>query len=289
MDLAAFSGWLAFNRAPSTCEGYIYDLRGFGAWLDLAGIPSARDITYQNCIDYLAEKRRGGVGVNALRRVTWAIKCWLWYEWGRTDAHPAADLKPPRAKKSIQRTLSPYKLLSVLGSFDTSTAQGIRDLAMVALMADSGLRSAEVCRLRLDHVDLDELRLVVEIKGGDDGVGVFSRTTAGYLSRWVEARAGLARCPEMFCHSYHGTHLTTGGLRAIFRRIGKDAGLPAFSPHDLRRTMATIATQLGAPSRVTQLGGRWASIEQVEDYTRVLAAEAFRRYSPVEAVMGTDS
>lgn len=232
----------------------------------------------------MGSKRLAGVGANACRRIVWAIRSWLEFELGAD--HPAAGLKPPRPKKSIQRSLTPHKLLSVLSSCDTSTAQGVRDLAMVALMADSGLRASEVCRLRVSDVDLMGCQLVVQIKGGDDGLGVFSQTTGAYLARWLEVRASLARCPQMFVHSYHGTAITPGGLRAIFRRIGKDAGLLAFSPHDLRRTMATIATLLGAPSRVTQVGGRWASIEQVEDYTRGLQAEAFRRYLPIARLMG---
>jgi len=287
MDLAPFSGWLAIYRAPSTRDGYLYDLRAFVAWLQSSGVDAARDVTYSHCIAYLAERRIGGLGSNALRRVVWAIRCWLEFELGPT--HPAADLKPPKARHTIQRSLSMEKLRRVLYSCDTSTLQGTRDLAMLALMADSGLRSSEVCRLLVTDLDLDELRLVVQVKGGDDGFGVISKTTCAFVRRWLDARSALARCPELFVHSYHGTALTTGGLRAIFRRVGRDAGLLAFSPHDMRRTMAMIATELRAPTRVTQVGGRWGSIEQVEGYTRGLAVDEFRRYSPVAYVMGDDT
>lgn len=174
----------------------------------------------------------------------------------------------------------------MLASCDTATPTGVRDLALIALMADSGLRSAEVCRLRLADLDLPGLRLSVQIKGGDDGAGVFSALTAQYLARWLEVRAGLASCPAVFVHLYHGTQLTTSGLRVILRRIGRAAGLPAFSPHDLRRTMATLATLAGAPTRVTQVGGRWSSVAMVETYTASLAVDSFRRYSPVESAMG---
>jgi integrase/recombinase XerD len=287
MDLSPFSGWLAVYRAPSTREGYLYDVRAFTAWLQSSGVHAARDITYQHCLTYLAERRIGGLGSNALRRIVWAIRGWLEFELG--PDHVASNLKAPRARHTIQRSLSADKLRRVLCSCDTSTPQGVRDLAMLALMADCGIRSSEVCRLLVTDLDLDELRLVVQIKGGDDGVGVFSEPTRAYILRWLDVRAPLAHCPEMFVHSYHGTALTTGGLRAIFRRIGRDAGLLAFSPHDMRRTMAMIATELRSPSRVTQVGGRWSSIEQVEDYTRGLAADEFRRYSPVAYVMGPDS
>ncbi len=284
MDLSAFSGWLTAYRSPSTRAGYLWEVAAFTAWAEGLGIESPGQITKQLCISYLAERRLAGVGGNALRRCVWALRCWLDVEIG--PGHPVEDLEPPKAPRRRQRVLSWDSLSAVLASCDTSTAQGVRDLAMLALMVDTGLRSSEVCRLRLDDVDLPGLRLVVQIKGGDDGAGVFSPHAGQYLARWLEVREGLAHCRTVFCSIYHGKPLTTGGLRAIFRRIARDAGLPALSPHDLRRTMATLATLAGAPSRVTQVGGRWGSIKQVETYTASLAAEAFRQYSPVARAMG---
>lgn len=283
MDLSRFSGWLDVYRAPSTRAGYLYDLALFSKWALGVGIQSPADITYSHCLAYLAHKKQSGVGPNALRRVVWALRCWLEFELG--PDHPAAVLAPPRAPRRRQRVLSAEQLARVMASCDTSTPLGVRDLALLAVLADTGLRSAEVCRLRLDRVDLEGQLVTVTVKGGDDGLGVYSPSTARYLARWLEVREPIARCLQVFCNLHHGTPLTTSGLRVIMRRIARAAGIPALSPHDLRRTMATLATLAGAPTRVTQVGGRWSSVAMVEVYTQALAVDAFRRYSPVESAL----
>lgn len=285
MDLSGYSGWLLLYRSPSTRAGYLYDLDTFVSWAIDRGVQSPADISHNLILSYLAERKLAGLGSNALRRVVWAIRSWLEFELG--DGSPARSIAPPRAQRRRQRWLPADSLAAVLASCDTATPTGTRDLAMLALMTDTGLRAAEVCRLRVDQLDLRALRLSVEIKGGNEGTGVFSPTTAAYVARWLEVRDGLASCRAAFVNIHHGTQLTTAGLRAIFRRIGRSAGLPAFSPHDLRRTMATLATLAGAPTRVTQVGGRWSSVAMVETYTAGLQAEAFRQYSPVESALGS--
>lgn len=284
MDLAAYSGWLLLYRSPSTRAGYLFDLDKFLKWAMARGVQSPDTITYQHCLAYLSERRGAGLSANACRRIVWAIRSWLEFELG--PDHPAANLAPPRAHRRRQRCLSAEQLAAVLASCDTATPTGTRDLAPGALMADTGLRSAEVCRLRLADIDMTGLRLSVEVKGGNDGAGVYSPLTAQYLARWLDVRAALAHCPAVFCNLHHGTQLTTSGLRVIMRRIGRAAGLAALSPHDLRRTMATLATLAGAPTRVTQVGGRWSSVAMVETYTASLAVDSFRRYSPVESAIG---
>jgi len=285
MDLSRFSGWLLLYRAPSTRAGYLYDLDNFCVWAEGAGVQSPGQVSYNLCLAYLAHKKESGCGANHLRRIVWALRCWLEFELG--PDHPARDLAPPRAPRRRQRSLTAQQLACVLASCDTSTPTGIRDLALLALLADSGLRAAEVCRLKVEDVDLAGLCLSVQIKGGDDGAGVFSELTASYVARWLEVRAKTARCRNLFTSVFHGQPLTTSGLRANLRKIGKRCGLPGLSAHDFRRTFATLATLAGAPTRVTQVGGRWSSVAMVETYTQALNVDSFRRYSPVEFALKT--
>jgi integrase len=169
---------------------------------------------------------------------------------------------------------------------------GARDLALVCVLVDTGLRAAEVCRLRTVDVDLERLTLTVRVKGGELGQGVFCAATAHYVRGWLAWRERIAR-PEtttLFCGIgglKTGTPLTTGGLRAIFRRIASRTGMTGgFSPHDLRRSMANLMTRLNSPERVTQVAGRWESTRSMRPYTEDIDLEDARRFSPVAALMG---
>jgi integrase len=80
--------------------------------------------------------------------------------------------------------------------------------------------------------------------------------------------------------------LTTGGLRPVMRGWAKSAGIGRLSPHDLRRTFATVAIRLGAPSRIVQVAGRWSRLEMVERYTRTIEAADMDPWFPVNRAMG---
>jgi len=172
------------------------------------------------------------------------------------------------------------KALELLMWFDVSNPKGARDLAMAALMLDTGLRASEVCRLQAADVDLDRRVLQVIVKGGQWGMGVFSDQTGEYISAWLKERRPACCVGALFVNTYHGSRLTREGLQCIVKAWGRAVGI-RLSPHDFRRSYATIASVFGAPSRLVQLGGRWSSIEMVEHYTRALQAEAIRPFLPV--------
>jgi len=177
----------------------------------------------------------------------------------------------PKVKMRVQRTLTWTEADAILADCDTSTLLGRRNLALIAVMLDSGLRAAEICRLAVAQVNLETRLLHVVTKGGNEKFGAFSFVTANHVSAWLSMRAPIARCERVFCSlELHraGGELSTEGLRCIFRSIGQRAGVTGFTPHVLRRSFATFMTLLGAPTRLTQMAGRWARLEEVEQYTR---------------------
>jgi site-specific recombinase XerD len=216
------------------------------------------------------------------------VKSYLRWRYG--GEHPALLLKIKRQQCGPQRVLKMGQVQALLGSFDTSTAKGRRDLAICTLMLDTGLRSAEVCSLALAHVDLVERRLVVKIKGGAWSGAVFSEYTAACISQWLGERERAAMKGERALFvgiggATPGRKLTTGGMGAIMRGWARAAGLAALSPHDLRRTFATLAIRAGAPSRVVQAAGRWKHIEMVERYTQAITPEDMDGWYPVMGAM----
>jgi len=104
---------------------------------------------------------------------------------------------------------------------------------------------------------------------------VVTPETGALLAGWLAARDPSGEgpgCPAVFVNVEKGKGpkpLTPCGLRCIFRDMAARSGfVGGFSPHDLRRTFATLSTERGAPSRLVQLGGRWSNIGMVERYTR---------------------
>lgn len=225
---------------------------------------------------------------NATRRLCWqAVKGFL--AWCYGAGHQALQLKIRKVDSAPQRTLSPGEIQRLFTSIDVESRTGQRDLPLIMVTLDAGLRASEICRLEVGRLDLECLKLSVLAKGGKWRACVYSELTRACLATWLEIRKGIAR-PEVDAvfvsvgGSRPGTSLTRDGLRAVFKAMGSRAGIRGLTPHVMRRSFATVATARGAPSRLVQVAGGWSSIDMVERYTRALRPEDFRGYFPTDLV-----
>lgn len=204
-------------------------------------------------------------------------------------SHPALTFKYKRKPSPPQRSLNLDQVKSLLLTFDTSTPKGRRDLAICSLFLDSGLRVSEVCNIDLTHFHPDDLFFDVFIKGGRWDRAIFSSYTLSCILCWLPDRSvfSVPDCSRLFISlggTKPGTSLTRSGLQRIVFYWGKSIGIQ-LSPHDLRRTFATLATIAGAPSRLLQKAGRWSDISMVQQYTKSVETDAFRNYFPINFIM----
>lgn len=272
--------------AASTKASYRYALTRFAQWLDDTGL------TFDD-VSLAVYKRflNSGDWANNSRRM-YGAALRAFYKWlGRPD-HPIFSEPLPRDDAAPGRVLELDALRDLLASFDTTTAQGWRNLAMLALLAETGLRASEICRLELARVDLRQRKFTVQVKGKHKGEkrwreGIFSEDVARFIEVWLAERPNIAKkeCKSLFCSvggSRRGTQMTRDGLRVLLRKYGKKANIGKLSPHDMRRTMAVLLIEQGAPTRLVQVLGGWDDIKMVERYTATLRPSQIDRYSPLK-------
>jgi site-specific recombinase XerD len=263
-----------------TIETYRVYLGYFSDFLDDKAI-EPQEVTGTQVKRWLERQRWSD---NTIRIAHVAIRSFIRHTYG--EEHPFLRMKVRRVEDSPQRTLTEDQVRQLLNSIDVSGSTGIRNKAMLLLMLDTGLRASEVCSLAISKLNLEERSLRVKIKGGGWGTGVFTEYTKGWLEEWIKARENVAhsRVQNVFVSVKGikpGTAITRDGLRSIFRKLGQRAGLGLISPHDMRRTFATLAIRNGAPTRLVQVAGRWKNIREVERYTRAIKAEDIAPYSPI--------
>jgi integrase/recombinase XerC len=272
------------DYADSTKESYRYALMRLCDWLEERSL-TFDDLTVERYLKFLNSHEWS----NNMRRL-YAAAVRVFLRWMGYDSSPILRLKLPRDNAAPGRVLDQVQLRDLLASFDTSKALGWRDLAMTALFADTGLRALEMCRLELGRVNMSTRRLQALVKRGRWQEKSFGEDTARFLSIWLELRPRYARAEvkALFVSTNgktKGCAMTPGGLRKLFRKFGKQAGLDELSPHDLRRTMATLLIEAGAPTRLVQDLGGWEDIRIVERYTHQVHREQIDRYSAVSAIM----
>lgn len=251
--------------------------------LFLADHPAPEDLTPQALAEWLDKPTWGyasrNVALNAIRN---------YLRWRYGGQHPALAYRLPHTPTPPQRALNGHQIDSLLMSFDTRTPKGTRDLAICALFLDTGLRVSELCRWKLTNLSTEGTvwHGDVLVKGNRWERFSIPPYTASLLASWLAYRpqfaaAGVDNVFVSIGGTTRGHPLTRHGLQAIMRRWAKDAGLPALSPHDLRRTFATELLRNGAPTRIVQVAGRWRNPRMVERYSRTLSADDAVPYSPV--------
>ena len=142
-------------------------------------------------------------------------------------------------------------------SIDTSTPMGLRDRAVLGVLAYTGARVGAVARLRLsDYIDTGEQRtLRFREKGGRDREIPVRHDLEGWINEYILA-AGIgedSRTAPLFRASEktkklnrddYGAH----SMRQMMKRRLKDAGLPdLFSPHSFRVTVVTDLLNQNVP------------------------------------------
>jgi site-specific recombinase XerD len=153
----------------------------------------------------------------------------------------------------LPKGLASGQVQQLLATCDQRTAVGLRDFAMLTVLARLGLRAGEIVTLELDDVDWRSGELLVRGKGNrlerlplpvDVGLAMVAYLQHGRPTSVCRRVFLRARAPHRA--------LTTGGVTDIVINAARKAGLPPIGAHRLRHTMATEMLRAGAP--LTEVG-----------------------------------
>ena len=141
--------------------------------------------------------------------------------------------------RRLPKVLSPDEQARLVAQFAVRYPTPHRNLCLVRIMLEAGLRVGEAVALKPDHIDMMTCRLVVrEGKGAKDRVLWVGDGLRDLVGAWLERRA---ESPWLF-PTRAGGQVSTRYVRAMTKRVAKKAGVSEIrrvSPHSLRHTFAT--------------------------------------------------
>ena len=120
------------------------------------------------------------------------------------------------------------------------------DLAIIDMLASTGMRVGEMVLLNRDDIDFNERECVVFGKGSKERVVYFDARTKIHLQNYLESRTDDNSALFVSLKSPH-ERLKIGGVEVRLREFGKQLGLNKVHPHKFRRTLATMAIDKGMP------------------------------------------
>ncbi len=276
LDRFADGLWLEDGLARNTLESYRRDVAQFAEWLERverkalleAGAADLHRHLAWQVGEKRAKPRTTSRLVSALRRFfQFALR-----EGLRAD-DPTSDLESPKLPRSLPKSLSEEDVERLLAAPDVSTAQGLRDRAMLETLYASGLRVSELVSLKSAQVSEDMGVVRVLGKGAKERLTPLGEEALDWIARYKrEARPELlgARKSDALFVTALGRAMTRQAFWGLVKRHALAGGIRAsVSPHTLRHAFATHLVNHGADLRVVQMLLGHADISTTQIYTHV--------------------
>ena len=190
--------------------------------------------------DYQRQKQSCRVTIDNIRRILSSFFSWLEDE-DHILKSPVRRIHKVKAVINIKETYSDEALEMMR---DNCTEP--RDLAMIDMLASTGMRVGEMVLLNRNDVDFNERECVVFGKGNKERVVYFDARTKIHLKNYLQSRTDDN--PALFVSlKAPYNRMNIGGIETCLRRLGKQLGLARVHPHKFRRTLATMAIDKGMP------------------------------------------
>jgi integrase/recombinase XerD len=265
--LAGFRDYLVTERglAASTVRNYLD-----AAWL-LAAQVRLESLTAGDVTGFVLEQCRGRSTGAAAVLVTGLRSLLRYLHLTGFTAVSLADAVPSAASASpLPEAIGPGQSRLLLGSCDRGTAMGLRDYAVLVLLARLGLRVSEVAAMELGDINWRAGQIAIRGKGSRVDQLPMPADVGQAIASWL--RGGRPGCP---CRQVFTTllaplgPLTRKAVSAIVTRAARRAGLTAVTAHRMRHGAATGLLRAGASLPEVGQVLRHASMLNTARYARV--------------------
>lgn len=206
-------------------------------------------ITTDDLRSYLSEYQNNNmvskVTIDNIRRNLSSFFSWLEDE-NYILKSPVRRIHRVKAMTSVKETYSDEDLERLR---DNCTE--IRDLALIDILASTGMRVGELVRLNRADINFNERECVVFGKGDKERIVYFDARTKIHLQNYLNER--IDTNPALFVSlKMPFERLEIGGVETRLKKLGKELAIDKVHPHKFRRTMATTAIDKGMPIEQVQ-------------------------------------
>ena len=205
---------------------------------------TVKHITTDDLRGYLSEYQRENysskVTIDNIRRILSSFFGWLEDE-DYILKSPVRRIHKVKTGKSIKETYTDEQLELMRDSCEEP-----RDLAMVDLLASTGMRVGEMVLLNREDINFEERECIVFGKGDKERIVYFDARAKMHLQNYLKTRIDDNKALFVSLSVPH-KRLEIGGVEVRLRKIGKALGIEKVHPHKFRRTLATMAIDKGMP------------------------------------------
>ena len=190
--------------------------------------------------DYQNDHKSSRVTIDNIRRILSSFFSWLEDE-DYIVKSPVRRIHKVKSATTIKETYSDESL-----ELMRDNCNSLRDLALIDILASTGMRVGELVLLNIDDINFNERECVVFGKGDKERIVYFDARTKIHLQNYIDSRSDENKALFVSMRKPYN-RLTIGAIETIVRNIGKQLEIPKAHPHKFRRTLATKAIDKGMP------------------------------------------
>lgn len=279
--LQEYTGWLQEERglAPSTIENYAGYIRRFLSSICGADEPRLAGISASQVTDYIRRNAPRDRTFSQAKNIVTSLRSFFRFaryrDYIQTDLAAVVPSVAGWSMASIPRAMPADCVRRLLDESKTwRTPAGLRNRAILLLLARLGLRAREIVRLELDDIDWSQGSLKVHGKGRQERPLPMPHHVGEAVASYLKKGRPESTCRRVFLRSrapFDGLRTQSDICQIVHRAIDR-AGIEVkvTGSHQLRHALAVDMLRQGI------------SLTEIGQVLRHRSPEATRRYAKVD-------
>ena len=211
-----------------------------------------------------------------------AIKTFLKWYWDEVEPdakNPIDKVKAPKNPEEPIEGISREDFDKLIEACPKNTFYGIRDVTILMVLLDTGIRATELCEINIDDIDFTGSSILIRQGKGRKPRYVFmGKTARRQLRKWL--RTMDATSGALFVNRY-GEKIAYTTLREVIRRLSAKAGIPTPSIHDFRRAFCLECLRKGIDLlTISRLMGH-TSLQLLSRYAKQTTGDLSNKYKSI--------
>lgn len=256
------------NRSPKTIQHYVETAVQFVRFAADRGMPQLAASLRREHVEMYIEWLQAWAAPSSVNSRYISLRQFFTYlvEEGECASHPMSRMQAPTVPEKEVPILDGDEIGRLLATAKGSTFAERRDLAILRLFLDSGMRLAEMTNLKVKDLDLRTNTVFIELgKGRRPRTAAFGDRTAQALERYLRLRAKHRHAAEEALWLAPLGVYTRHGIIQMVERRGAQAGIDLHC-HMLRHTAAHNAASAGLQETDMMRIFGWRSSEMPKRY-----------------------
>lgn len=292
----------AAGRSPRTRQGYLEAIALLAAFLHNRGMPEEpHEITREHIEEFIAHERERPNPHNGAQLSTATVanryrSLHVFFNYlverGEISHSPMEKMHPPKIEQGPPDVITPNEIAALVKECGGRDFYSRRDLAMIAILLDTGARLQELAGMRTEGINWEEQTIAVTGKGARPRHVSFGDQAELLLRAYLRERRHHLLAAGEYLWIGRAGRLLPKSIYHILKARARAAGVTNIWVHKFRHSWAHYFLDAGGQERdLKKLGGwtqdimvRWYGSSQ--DAKR--AQRAHKDHSPANMLLGKD-